>query len=234
MRIYCHRGMLRQAPENTLAAYQRAIDHSFDIELDVQMTRDEQLICFHDWRLGRTVPGEGMVWSHTLEEFKSLDAGGWFANEFAGESVPTFRQALDLVKGKARLAIEMKTLGIDEALVQTLDEAGMLDQVYVFDIPQDFYFARRLKNSCPQLSVGRNCLSETDFDSLRQAEFRHTDVIMAITRNPWLTKEHVRQAHDAGVDMVDTGVHDQEKMDRSLELGLDGVCSDCADELTLT
>ena len=231
MRIYCHRGMLRKAPENTLAAYQCAIDHGFDIELDVQITRDEQLVCFHDWQLGRTAPGAGMLWSYTLDELKTLDAGTWFSSDFADQRIPTFREALELVKGKAQLAIEMKCPGIDAPLIQAVKEADMLDQVYVFDIPQDFYFARRLKSLCPEIRVGRNCIAEHDFNSLQRAGFQDIDVIMAITRNPWLTAAHVELAHDAGVEIVDTGVHDKEKMQRTLELGVDGLCSDCPDEL---
>lgn len=231
MRIYSHRGMLRRAPENTLAAYRCAVESGFDIELDVQITRDEQLICFHDWRLGRTAPGEGMVWSYTLAELKELDAGSWFSPEFEGERIPTLQEALELTHGKANLAIEMKCPGIDEPLVRLLEENDMLDQVYVFDIPQDFYFAARLKATCPEILVGRNCLSEHDFQALQEDGFRHIDVIMAITHSTWLTKDHVEAAHDARVEIVDTGVHDREKMQRCLELDLDGVCSDCPNEL---
>ena len=231
MRIFSHRGMLRQAPENTLPAYQCAIDHGFDIELDVQMTKDGELICFHDWQIGRTAPGAGMVWGFTAAELAELDAGSWFSEEFAGERIPTMRQALTLAKGRAHVAIEMKMPGIDAPLLDLIAELDMFDEVYVFDIPNDYHLPSRLKRADPRIRVGRNFISEHDFLSVEADEFRNIDVIMAITRSDWMTAEHVARAQDRGVQVVDTGVHDRDKMAWCRELGVDGVCSDCPDEI---
>ena len=233
MRIYSHRGMQQKAPENTLAAYQCAIDHGFDIELDVQMTKDGELICFHDWQLGRTVPGAGMVWGYTLAELSELDAGGWFSDEFEGEPIPTLRQALALAKGKAQLAIEMKMPGIDAPLLDLIAELDMFDQVYVFDIPQDYYLPSRLKATNPRVRVGRNFIAEHDFLSMEADGFPCLDVIMAITRSGWMTEDHVARAHERGIEVVDTGVHDTEKMAWCRALGIDGVCSDCPDVVSV-
>jgi glycerophosphoryl diester phosphodiesterase len=229
MHIYSHRGMQQQAPENTLAAYRCAIDHGYDIELDVQITKDGQLVCFHDWQLGRTAPGAGMLWGYTRAELAGLDAGRWFAERFGGERIPTLRQALELAKGTAHVAIEMKMPGIDAPLVDLIAELDMFAQVFVFDIPQDYFLPARLKALDPRLRVGRNFIAEHDFLSMEADGFPCLDVIMAITRSGWLTQDHVARAHARGLQVVDTGVHDREKMAWCRRVGIDGVCSDCPD-----
>ena len=231
MRFYSHRGMNRQAPENTLAAFQRAIDQGFDIELDVQMTKDGGLICFHDWQLGRTAPGDGMVWGYTMAELRALDAGAWFSKEFAGERIPTLHEALALAKDRARVAIEMKMPGIDEPVVEVISQLDMFEQVYVFDVPNDILLPTRLKAINPDVQVGRNFISEHDFLSTESDGFKDIDVIMAVTDSGWLTADHVERAHGRGVRVIDTAVHDRDKMLRCRELSVDGVCSDCPDEI---
>jgi glycerophosphoryl diester phosphodiesterase len=123
-----HRGASAYAPEHTLASYRLAIEQGVDfVEQDLAVTRDGVLICLHDPTLDRTtnveevfpdratiVSWEGRTvrgWlanDFTLEEIKRLDAGSWFGAKFAGEKVPTFQEAIDLVKGKAGLYPELK------------------------------------------------------------------------------------------------------------------------------
>jgi glycerophosphoryl diester phosphodiesterase len=123
-----HRGASAYAPEHTLAAYRLAIEMGADfVEQDLQLTKDGVLVCLHDTTLERTtnvaelfpdraveieVRGQSRhVWrvsDFTLVEIKQLDAGSWFDEKFAGEPVPTFQEAIDLVKGKAGIYPETK------------------------------------------------------------------------------------------------------------------------------
>lgn len=148
-----HRGASAYAPEHTLPAYSLAIDMGADfVEQDLQLTKDGVLVCLHDTTLERTTnveevfPDRGVdldvgsatrqVWrvsDFTLAEIKRLDAGSWFSDEYAGVAVPTFREAVDLVKGRAGLYPETKapeayqTLGftMEEQLVEVLSAAGL-------------------------------------------------------------------------------------------------------------
>jgi glycerophosphoryl diester phosphodiesterase len=124
-----HRGASGYAPEHTLAAYRLALEQGADfVEQDLAVTRDGVLICLHDPSLERTTNVEDVfptrfteieyegktrrAWlanDFTLEEIKRLDAGAWFDARFAGERVPTFDEAVALVKGKAGLFPELKT-----------------------------------------------------------------------------------------------------------------------------
>jgi glycerophosphoryl diester phosphodiesterase len=136
-----HRGASAYAPEHTLPAYALAIEMGADfVEQDLQLTRDGVLICMHDTTLDRTTNveevfpdrateverrgGRRQVWrvaDFTLEEIKTLDAGSWFDGEFAGTRVPTFQEAIDLVKGQAGMYPETKAPEEYEALGLTME-----------------------------------------------------------------------------------------------------------------
>jgi glycerophosphoryl diester phosphodiesterase len=95
IRVVGHRGAAGRAPENTLAGFRRAWELRADmVELDVHLTADGHAICLHDATLDRTTSGSGRVSEHTLATIQALDAGAWFAPEFAGERVPTLVEVL--------------------------------------------------------------------------------------------------------------------------------------------
>jgi glycerophosphoryl diester phosphodiesterase len=124
-----HRGASAYAPEHTLAAYRLALEQGADfVEQDLAVTSDGVLICLHDASLERTTDVETRypdrarqivfagksrtVWlanDFTLAEIKTLDAGSWFSPAFAGERVPTFDEAVALIRGRAGLYPELKT-----------------------------------------------------------------------------------------------------------------------------
>ena len=124
-----HRGASGYAPEHTLASYRLALEMGADfVEQDLAVTKDGVLICLHDPTLDRTTNVEELfpdrsavvTWEgktvrswlandFTLAEIKQLDAGSWFDAKFKGERIPTFDEAVALVKGKAGLFPELKT-----------------------------------------------------------------------------------------------------------------------------
>ncbi|MSP48385.1 MAG: glycerophosphodiester phosphodiesterase [Alphaproteobacteria bacterium] len=97
-RVAGHRGAKLRAPENTLAGFKAAKRLGAGwVELDAKLTRDGIPVVIHDETLERTTDGAGRVGSATLAEIRRLDAGRWFAPEFAGEKVPTLEEALRLI-----------------------------------------------------------------------------------------------------------------------------------------
>ena|SRR5437773_619667 len=104
-----HRGASGHCPENTRAAFLRAIELGADmVELDCQITRDGAVVVIHDETLERTTNGRGRVRDHTLKEIKALDAGSWFGREFAGEEVLTLEEAVEILRGRVGLNLEIK------------------------------------------------------------------------------------------------------------------------------
>ncbi len=151
--LVAHRGASAYAPEHTLAAYRLAIEQGADfVEQDLAVTKDGVLICLHDASLERTTnveelfPGrvstqtiEGktrQAWlanDFTLAEIKTLDAGSWFDKKFAGEKIPTFDEAIAVIRGKAGIFPELKTPEIyagrdvkfEEIVAAALDKNGL-------------------------------------------------------------------------------------------------------------
>ena len=103
--FYAHRGLFDNegdAPENSLAAFRKAVDAGYGMELDVQLSKDDQLVVFHDATLKRMCGVQGNVWDYTLEELKAFS----LAN--SKEKIPTFQEVLELVAGRTPLIVEYK------------------------------------------------------------------------------------------------------------------------------
>lgn len=125
-----HRGTTKFAPENTIAGHEVAIALGARvIEMDVRMTSDGHFVVMHDARVDRTTNGSGRVDEMTLAEIKELDAGSWFAPEFAGERVPTLKEALRNIKGRAGVDIDFKggPQNSGDIIADLLDEEGYTD-----------------------------------------------------------------------------------------------------------
>lgn len=127
-----HRGASGLFPENTLLAFQRAVEIGTDmLELDLQLTRDGALVVMHDQNLERTTNGTGRLADHSLTELRQLDAG-------QGERIPLLDEVLALAHAaRVRLMLELKgtddasSLRIGEALLPALAASGWIDRVIV-------------------------------------------------------------------------------------------------------
>jgi len=108
--IIGHRGVAALAPENTWAGFVLAAEQGFDwIEFDIQLTKDNAIVIFHDDTLERTTNGSGKLFEKTAEELKNLDAGSWFHSDFRGERLPGFSALLPaLLSLPLTLNIELK------------------------------------------------------------------------------------------------------------------------------
>jgi glycerophosphoryl diester phosphodiesterase len=134
--VIAHRGFSSRAPENTLAAIREAIAIGADMaEIDVTLTADERVVVIHDETLDRTTNGSGKVADYSFDDIRNLDAGSWFAPQFAGEKVPTLEEILDTVKGRILLNVEIKSeavdRGISDKVAAAIRDRGMTDQVIV-------------------------------------------------------------------------------------------------------
>ncbi|MGP4081487.1 glycerophosphodiester phosphodiesterase [Pseudalkalibacillus sp. R45] len=133
-----HRGASGHAPEHTLPSYELGEKMKGDyVEVDLQMTKDGELIAMHDETLDRTTNGTGLVKDHSLEEIKQLDAGSWFnekypemaKEEYEGVQVPTLDEVIEKFGKSANYYIETKSPevypGMEEKLLETLEEHGL-------------------------------------------------------------------------------------------------------------
>ena len=116
--LYAHRGLHdnnSDAPENSMAAFKKAVDAGFGIEMDVQLTKDRIPVVFHDFTLERVCGGEGKVYDYTYKELQQFNLCG------SGEKIPLFADVLKLVDGKVPLIIELKIESTDAAVCPIAD-----------------------------------------------------------------------------------------------------------------
>ncbi|SNS83006.1 glycerophosphodiester phosphodiesterase [Actinomadura mexicana] len=240
-----HRGASAYAPENTLAAFRLARAKKADMfELDVQETKDHQLVIMHDTTLVRTTNAEEVfpgrrpwrVADFTLAEVGRLDAGGWFAKRYAGERVPTLGQVLAGMRGRGLgLLLEIKSPelypGIERRVAAELErspswlrydprERRLVVQSF------DWESVRRFHAVLPRVPTG--LLGTPRVADLPKLA-KYADQV-----NPTfsgLTESYVEELHDAGMDVLTWTIDDPGDMERAIDLDVDGVITDRPDVL---
>ncbi|MCW9707777.1 glycerophosphodiester phosphodiesterase [Fodinibius salsisoli] len=158
--VIAHRGASAYYPENTLPAFKGALEmEAAMIELDVMLTSDGVPVVFHDAKLSIHSNGKGLLSYHTLEELKAFDAGAWFSPQYAGTTIPTLQEVLELVAGKIALNIEIKTEavsaeisgGVEEKCLQLVHDLNM--QHHVLFSSFDYRALRHLKKLDSEIPV---------------------------------------------------------------------------------
>ena len=149
-RVFAHRGASSSHAEHTRAAYSAAIDAGADgIEIDVQLTRDREVVCFHDATVNRTTDGRGAVADHTLAQLRQLDVHSWHSPSFpagygaASEQLMTLRDVVELLAAQGReiaLAIELKHPSpfgreVEERVLAVLLAAGWDPRTSTIPVP---------------------------------------------------------------------------------------------------
>ena len=227
-----HRGLLRHAPENTLANFRACLELRLGFEFDVRRCRDGTLVCIHDASVDRTTDGRGEVAGRTLAQLKALDAGSWFHPAFAGERIPTAEEVFALLaaypEARVLVAVDLKaddaTLAAD--VVGLAQRHGVLDRLLFIGLAiGDADLRRRLRAAAPEAHVAR--LAETD---------EQFDAALVDAACDWVyvrdvpTGADVRRAHERGKRVFIAGAkvsgREPENWDAAAGVGLDAILTD--------
>lgn len=217
-----HRGAMQLAPENTLAAFKKSIELGMDMtEIDVRTTRDGKLVVIHDGTVDRTTDGKGAVHRMTLAELRKLDAGRWFAPQYAREKIPTFKETLELCKDKIRVKVDVKVAD-PERLAEEIRACGMAKQVIVLDEPA---YLKKLAEIAPEIPCKTWWQKDEQLDEIlasvkpealeiswhrltrQRVEICHKHGIKAFTYTPRQAlpvRVYVEKIKTTGVDIVQT------------------------------
>ena len=152
VQILSHRGFSGYYPENTMLAFQKVAEETVadGIELDIQLTKDGEIVIMHDEMLDRTTNGSGWLKDHTLEELKMLSVGVNVKGFFPRQTIPTLREYFTWLKTTKLITnIELKTSyfeyeGIEEKLIAMVKEFGLEDQIWYSSF--NHYTVARIKN----------------------------------------------------------------------------------------
>jgi len=225
MICFAHRGARGYEPENTLLAFQRAIDLGANwIELDV-FPVDDELVVIHNLRLEHTTNGYGFVWKQKIDYLRSLDAG-------KGERIPLLSEVFDLAGNKIGINIELKWPGTAERVAKFLNEridGNTLDVKKI--LVSSFLHAELLafKKLMPGIKTGA-LTGELPLDLARFAE-----ILGAYSVHPtieFISRDFVRDAHRRGMKVFVYTVNHPEELQWMAELGVDGVFTDFPDRIS--
>jgi glycerophosphoryl diester phosphodiesterase len=229
--VIAHRGASGSAPENTMAAFRRAVELGAGfIETDLHLTRDARFVAIHDTTLDRTTNGHGAVREMTLAQLRELDAGKWFDRQFMDERIPTLEEILEFAKQRdVVFYLELKydsAWGMHHALVGALRgvEYAARTTVISFDGGQ-IEAVRRLD---PSIMTGL-LVEVADGDPVQAT----IDVggRQLCPRADLVTPELVERAHAKDLLVATWTVDQPEEMRRVIAAGVDGVMSNFPDRL---
>jgi glycerophosphoryl diester phosphodiesterase len=229
--VIAHRGASGNAPENTMAAFRKAVALGATfIETDLQLSRDARFVAIHDATVNRTTNGQGAVHDMTLAELRKLDAGSWFGSEFGGERIPTLEEIFEFSKkNDVVFYLEIKPAGSwggEHALIGALRESGEIPRAVVISFDPSIVMS--LRKIEPTLMTGllydgqiENPLEKAVAIGARQ---------LAV-RGDLVTPAMLAEARKKDLQVVCWTVNHSAHMRMLAAAGVDGIMSDYPDRL---
>jgi glycerophosphoryl diester phosphodiesterase len=226
-----HRGASGYAPENTLAAFRRAVALGVSfIETDLQLTRDAHFVAIHDDTFDRTTTGRGAVQQMTLAEVRRLDAGSWFGSEFIGERVPTLSEILEFsAKNDVVFYLELKPSGFwggEYALINALRDSGEIQRAVIISF--DPVILEALRRIEPTLMTGLIFSGQLENPLGRALEIGARQLAV---QGDLVTPNLLVEAHKRDLQAVCWTINNPAHMRLLAAAGADGIMSDYPDRL---
>jgi glycerophosphoryl diester phosphodiesterase len=232
--VLAHRGASGYAPENTLAAFDRAIEMGAPgAETDVRSTADGVLILLHDRTLDRTTNGRGPVAEQDFAAVRALDAGAWMDPRFAGERVPTADEFLRRFGGRLALTLEVMQPGIEARLVELVRAHGLLarqpppaERSELVALPPVVFSSTRaeallaVKAAAPEAVLA---LNGPDFDDAALDAAAAAGFAQVCPHGINCTPERVAAARARGLSVRASGILTREALESALAAGVDGM-----------
>jgi glycerophosphoryl diester phosphodiesterase len=234
MLVIAHRGASGHAPENTLAAFRKAIALGATfIETDLHLSRDARFLAIHDDTVDRTTNGRGAVRDLTLADLRRLDAGSWFGSEYAGERMPTLEEILDFAKkNDVVFHLEIKpggSWGGEHALIGALRESGEIARTVILSF--DSAILATIRQIEPTVMTGLLFEGQIEAPLERALEIGARQLVV---RGDLVTPGMIGDAHKKDVQVVCWTVNHPAHMRLLMAAGVDGMISDYPDRVLAT
>ncbi|MFG1733949.1 glycerophosphodiester phosphodiesterase [Paenibacillus sp. 843] len=239
-----HRGASGYAPENTMASFGKAFDMGADmLELDVQLSKDGQVVVIHDSTVERTTDGQGEVGDLTFEELRMLDAGSWYDSAFKGEVIPALAEVLEHFAGRIGLLIELKSPslypGIEQKVADDLNRYNIgadggeryKDLIIVQSADTDSLL--RFRKLMPDIPLGVIITSAGDLSKQRLEDMKayaeYVNVSMRL-----VSKGLVQKIHQSGMKTMVWTIRDMLQIPYVLQINVDGIITDYPDRVPIS
>lgn len=236
-RVIAHRGASAYSPENTMAAFELAVELGvYEIETDVKFTKDGKLLLFHDDTLKRTTNGSGRPSEFTLEELKRLDAGSWlkpdeypdfrWERDYTGEKLITLDELFQRFGDGLIYYIEIKEESdtIIPVVIDTVRRFRLVEHVFIAIIDGELYLreAKRLEPGIRTELAPNKLMREigTSKAIAHVAQSGHDVVTLSAWNH---SSDLVQQAHQLGIEARSSGIRNRTQMIEAVEIGCNGM-----------
>jgi glycerophosphoryl diester phosphodiesterase len=230
-KIIAHRGFSGIAPENTIIAFQKAIECGADfIELDVHKTKDDSIVVIHDATVDRTSSNgmKGSIAEMTFRDLSGVKAGysDRFGNEFESEKIPTLREVLELARGKIKVCVEIKVDGAEKEVLDIVNDLQSRDEVIIFSFKYDVLEKIRQMDKEIHLLYLETVAGKSTLESATLID------AFAIGVGPLtkVNKSFLKKAHDKGIEVWVWTINEEKKMKRFINIGIDGLITNYPDK----
>lgn len=235
--IIAHRGFSGIAPENTIAAFKKAIDAGADmIEFDVSLSKDGIPVVIHDRTVNRTTNAKGKVEDFTIEELKKFDAGSWYKPQFKDEKIPTLEEVIQLSKGKIMLNIEIKKYsvkrsikidGIEDKIVKLLEKYEMTNDVLISSFSK--MAIQRIKEFNPDIAVAYLYRFRINPRIIKQLD--KVGIYSFNQGKRFFSKKALSDLHENGLKLNLYTINQKREMKKFVKLGVDGIITNFPNKL---
>lgn len=229
--IIAHRGARKIAPENTCAAFKKAVSLSFDgVEMDVVLTKDKVPVIFHGNDLSKYTRAKGLIHETLSYDLAKIDAGSLFSPRYEGEKIPTLSEVLELLSDSGTfIDIELKSqprghTGIEETVAEMVYHYQLYDRVMISSFSP--LILRRFARISPKIPTALLVGPHPFFflKTLLSANMLNVSAINPIFQDT--TETLVGFAHNRDWKVFVWAVNTQQEFMRAVELGVDGIITD--------
>lgn len=232
-KIFAHRGFSGKYPENTMLAFEKAVEIGVDgIELDVHLTKDNEIVIIHDEDIKRTCDGEGLVKDMTLEELRKFDASATFRGVYGFCGIPTLREYFELVKDTPIITnIELKTgvyeyPTIEKRVIDMVREFGLSEKIIFSSF--NHFTVKRCEEIAPEIKRGF-LTGDWIYDFGKYTAERNVQCC-----HPWhvsLSEEVIREMHEAGCETNTWTVNEYADIEKLSKWGVDSLIGNFPDRM---
>ncbi len=228
--IIAHRGASMHAPENTMSAFQLALDQDADfIEFDVQLSSDNSVVVIHDTTLDRTTNGSGWVKDHSLSVLKTLNAGHAYGPPFLEEKIPTLDEVLEKFGSSTFYNIELKNSAtpfdnLPAMVAPIIENSGLFDQVLISAFnPAALYKTEKFLPGIKKGLLLYNSLSVELFRRFSIFPFRYQTAHLSFSS---LNAKRIKSLQSKGKLVFSYTLNHPLDIHAALDLGIDGFFTD--------
>lgn len=226
---YAHRGASAYAPENTMLAFNKAIQlEATGIELDLQKTKDGKIVIFHDEYIDKKSNSTGKIEDYTYNQLLELDFGSWFDDKYKGEHIVLFEDfAKEFLNKELTFAIELKVKGIENETLEIIKKYATHDNIYITSFSYDVL--KNIRKIDSNIKIGWLIKEEINENNLEQ--------LLKIKGNQicpkanLVTEESIALAKEYGIGVRLWKVSDEEIIRKVYKLDIEGMTVNFPDKL---